>query len=150
MYWTNFWQPTVQVQQNMYLTSSRFFWHILRPNWLIIPGIVSLCKMFENCQIAVFEGKCPQFRILPKFEVSLYLELLPNLDAKGAKRSVKMWTLTSLRVFSKILCCTHGRLSKNRSVWSKVDSCFCEAEYIMVQQIANCLIISWNIFQYKV
>ena len=42
--------------------------HILAPfasKWSIIRGTVSL-KMFESGQIAVFEGKCRRFRILPK------------------------------------------------------------------------------------
>ena len=40
-----------------YLTYLRFFWHLLGPNWSIIRGTVSLCKMYENGKIAVFEGK---------------------------------------------------------------------------------------------
>ena len=40
------------------VTSLRFFLHLLRPNWSIFGGIVSLFgKMFENGKIAVFEGK---------------------------------------------------------------------------------------------
>ena len=70
MYWTNFWQPTVHAQQHIYkswkLTYLRFFWHLLRPNWSIIRGTVSLWKMYENGKIAVFEGKWRRFRILPK------------------------------------------------------------------------------------
>ena len=49
-------------------TSLRFFWHLLRPNWSIIWGTVSLWKMFQNGQIATLEGKCHQFRILTKVE----------------------------------------------------------------------------------
>ena len=38
-----------------------FFWHLLRPDWSIFGGTVSLWKMFENGKIAVFEGKWRQF-----------------------------------------------------------------------------------------
>ena len=47
-----------------------FFWHLLRTNWSIVTGTVSLWKMFESSQIVVFEGKCRRFRIL-KIKVSL-------------------------------------------------------------------------------
>ena len=39
---------------------------LLRPNWSILRGTVSLRKMFENGKIAVFERKCRQLQILPK------------------------------------------------------------------------------------
>ena len=71
MHWTNFCQPTVHVQQNifeknyyrtLYSSSLRFFWYILSPNWSIIRGTVSLWIMVENREIAVIEGKCRRFR----------------------------------------------------------------------------------------
>ena len=52
------------------------------------------------------------FELFRKFKISLCLEQLINLNAKGAKRSVKTELPTSLGVFSKIFC----RLSKIRSV----------------------------------
>ena len=70
MYWTNFWQPTVHVQQNVYektlIEVGSFFWHLFRSNWTIFGGTVSLWKMFENGKIAVFLGKWRKFRILLK------------------------------------------------------------------------------------
>ena len=64
--WTNFWQPTKYFCKKSYrswqLTSLRFFWHLLRPNWSIIRGAVSLWSMFENREIALIEGKCRRFR----------------------------------------------------------------------------------------
>ena len=51
MYWTKFRLPTAHVQhsifgknsyRNLYSTSLRFFWHLLRPNWSIIRATVSL------------------------------------------------------------------------------------------------------------
>ena len=52
--------------RSWYLTYLRFFWHLLGPNWFIIRGKMSLCNMYENGKIAVFEGKWRRFRILPK------------------------------------------------------------------------------------
>ena len=54
-FWKNFYI-------NLYSTSLRFFWQLLRQNWSIIRGTVSLWSMFENRQLAVFEGKCRRFR----------------------------------------------------------------------------------------
>ena len=54
------------------------------------------------------------FRLLKD---SLCRELVTNLDAKGAKRSVKMWTTTFYKSFSNnILLNMSRRLSKIRSV----------------------------------
>ena len=52
------------LKRSLYSTSLRFFWHLLRPNWSIIRGTVSLWSMFENGQLAIFERKCHRFRIL--------------------------------------------------------------------------------------
>ena len=63
MYWTNFWQHTILVQQT-YMTT-KYFWkkriidvcspflcafllHLLYPNWSIIRGTVSLWRMLEH------------------------------------------------------------------------------------------------------
>ena len=71
MYWTNFWQPAIHVQQNIFEKSRievyilhlyASFWHLLRPNRSIIRCIVSLWNMFENRQIAAIEGKCRRYR----------------------------------------------------------------------------------------
>ena len=51
MYWTNFWQPTVFLRQNIFeinsyrswqLTFFRCFWHLLRPHWPIIRSTMRL------------------------------------------------------------------------------------------------------------
>ena len=57
------------------------------------------------------------------------------MSAKGAKRSVKMWTTNFYKsFFKKFLLYINGRLSKinlfSTYVCSKVDSCFWEAVYI--------------------
>ena len=54
-----FWKKSYRSLQS---ASLRFFWLILRQNWLIIGGTVSLWSMFENRQLTVFEGKCCRFR----------------------------------------------------------------------------------------
>ena len=51
-----------------------FFWHLLRLDWSIFGGTVSLWKMFENGKIAVFEGNDVDFEFFRKFKVSLCLE----------------------------------------------------------------------------
>ena len=53
-----FWKNS---DRSLYSTSLHFFYHILRPNWSIIRGTVSLWSMFGNRQIAAIEGKCRWF-----------------------------------------------------------------------------------------
>ena len=55
-----FWKKLLQ-KMVLYASLGTFCVHI----WSIIQGTMSLWKMFEKGQIA-FEGKCRQFRILPK------------------------------------------------------------------------------------
>ena len=71
MYWTNFWQPTVHVEQNILeknlivVGSSHLYASFgtnLRPNWSFIRDTVSLWRMFKHWQIAGFEGNCRRFR----------------------------------------------------------------------------------------
>ena len=101
MFWMNLWQPTVHIKQNNFwknyieVGSSHLyasFCHLLRPNWSIVRGTVSLWKILENAQIAVFKGKCRRFS--------------ENLDAKGAWRSVMIWAMHFCNSFSKVFCCT--------------------------------------------
>ena len=48
--------------------------------------------MFKNRQFTVIEGKCRRFRNSSECSnTHLCCKWLTNLDAKGAKRSVKMW-----------------------------------------------------------
>ena len=55
------------------------------------------------------------------FKDSLWLKLLTNLDAQGAKISVKMWTTNFYRSFSKnIFLYMNSFLSKIRSVHTYV------------------------------
>ena len=98
MYWTNIWQSNVYVQWNMfkknsyrswYLTSLAFLWHLLRSNWSIIRGIVSLWKMFENGQIAVFEGKWGWFRILLKVQNSTVTRIIYQFEGQKKREDVR-------------------------------------------------------------
>ena len=83
-------RPTVHVPQKVlkknsyrssYSTCLRFFLHLIRLNWSIIRDAVSVWTF----------GRIPKSTTF-SFETSdLCLEKLTNLDAKGAKRSVKMW-----------------------------------------------------------
>ena len=53
-----------ECHESWYIPSSRFFWHLLRPDRPIIRGMVSLWRILEHWQIVVFEGKCRRFRVL--------------------------------------------------------------------------------------
>ena len=75
MYWTNFWPPTIHAPQNIFektfieVGSSHIYTSFLAPfasKLVNYSRQVSLCKMYENGKIAVFEGKWRRFRILPK------------------------------------------------------------------------------------
>ena len=61
----------------------RFFRHILRQNWAIIRGTVSLWKMYENGKIAVFEEDDVDF------EFFLILTVSRIIDQFGRKRYQK-------------------------------------------------------------
>ena len=112
MYWTNFWDSRLLMYTIIFFEKALIeacsrhlyasFWHLLRPHWSIIWGTVSLWSMFENRQLAVFEGKF--FR---SFKDSLCCEQWTNLDAKGAKRSVKMSTTSFYKSFFKIVQFMH-------------------------------------------
>ena len=73
--------------------------------------------MFENRHLTVFEGKCHWFRNSSECFKTHWRQWLTNLDANGAKTSVKMWTTNFYKSFSKnILLYMSSRLSKIRSL----------------------------------
>ena len=76
------------------------------------------------------------FEFFLKFKVSLCLESLTNLDAKGAKRSGKMRATNFCKNIFKKTFFAHERSAVKNSfssyyVWSKVNSCLCEAVYLL-------------------
>ena len=68
MYWTNFWQPTVHVQQNIFKKTLIEVGspHLYASFGTFCPQIgqllVNFLIMSENRLIAVIEGKCHRFR----------------------------------------------------------------------------------------
>ena len=89
MYWTNFWQPTVNVQQNIFEKT------------LIKVGSSHLYASFDTfcVQIGQLFVAHWDFKLSEEFEIdAIYIfqrltmpQKLTDLGAKGAKRSVKMW-----------------------------------------------------------
>ena len=79
-------------------------------------------KLSEEFEIdVIFLWKQPFYRFQAFFKDSLCLQKLTNLDAKGAKRSVKMWTANFYQNFFKnTLLYMNGRPSKLRSVHTYV------------------------------
>ena len=80
MYWPNFWLPRVHKQQsifkksyrNLQLKPSRFFWHLLCPNWSIIRGAASLWTFARIRNQWHFPWKttiCPSSNILQRLTV---------------------------------------------------------------------------------
>ena len=91
-------------------------------------------KLSEEFKIDVIFRQKQRFHRFETFSKGLLcLQKLTNLDAKGVKRSWKMWATNFYKSFFKnILSSMKGGLSKIRSVhwyglWSMVDSCFWEA-----------------------
>ena len=78
---------------------------------------VGLWKFFENGKIAVFEGECRRFRIIPKV---LRLTVPRIIDQCGRKRCQKKRKDESYQLlkefFSNVLLYMNGRLSNIRSV----------------------------------
>ena len=74
-------------------------------------------EVFEKCMKTVkslfLKENVVFYEIFRKFKVSLRLEYFLNLDAKGAKRSVKMWATDFYKsFFSNIVLYMNERLSK--------------------------------------
>ena len=126
MYWTNYWQPTVDVQQfffekNLTEVGSS---HLCASFGTFCVQIGQLFeaqwafKLSEEFEIdVIFLWKQRFYRFQTFFKDSPGLENLTNLDAKGAKRSAKMWATNFYKSFFKnILLYMNGRLSKIPSV----------------------------------
>ena len=84
---------------------SGFFWHLLRPNWPIIWGTVSrLSAEFEIDDIFLRKKRFVDVEVFFK-DTLCCLEKIKDLNAKAAKRGVKMCA-TNARVFPEIFCFT--------------------------------------------
>ena len=99
MYWTNFWHPKTHVQQNIFgknlikVGSSHLYasfgtfcsqiGHLFEGQW-----VFWLCLKIDKSLLS--KQNVDDFGILRMFKDSLWRKWLTNLDAKGAKRSVKM------------------------------------------------------------
>ena len=125
IYWTNFWQPTVHVQKNVFEKT------------LIKDGSSHLYAYFGFFCVQIgqlFEAQW-DFKLSEKFEFAAFfllkkwfdyfqtffkdsqcLKKLTNLDAKGAKRSVRMWAISFKKIFNNIFFLMNGGLSKISSV----------------------------------
>ena len=126
MYWTNFWQPTIHVHQNIFEKTlsevcsphlcasfgtfcAKIFNHWRHSESLNFRKNSKIDDIFLRRQLIV------EFKTY--FKGSLCLEKLINFGVKCAKRSVKMWTLDFYWSFFKnILLYRSSRLSKIRSV----------------------------------
>ena len=66
--------------------------------------------VFENCKKTVkslfLKESDVDFEFFRKFKVSLCLDWLTNLDAKVPKEAKRCELPTSIRIFTKIFCCT--------------------------------------------
>ena len=82
-----------------------------------------------------------------KIDKSLDFRILPNLDAKGAKRSVKMWTTKFSDFFQKYLGVHELRAVKNSYVMSRMFyfERYCTLKYTGVFQF-NYLFAEQRIF----
>ena len=87
-------------------TSLRFFWYLLCPNWSIIRGTVSLWSMFENRQIALFDGKFRRFRIVKDLWRHPALRMINQFGRKWIQKKRKDVALyVYLFFFKKISWC---------------------------------------------
>ena len=71
--------------------------------------------MHENGKIAVSKENDADFEFFRKFKVSLCPENLSNLDAKGAKRSVKSWATNFYKIFFPKYFVVHERSAVRNS-----------------------------------
>ena len=160
MYWPNFWQPTVHVQQNIFEkslkevgSSHRYdsfgtfcvqIGHFLEAQWVFEKCLKTVKLLFSKENVVFFE-------IFRKFKVSLRLEYFLNLDAKGAKRIVKMWATNLLRAYSKYFVVHNLSAVRNyfsTYVWRKVDSCFCWAVYVQYTVSKSHLYVQYILYTY--
>ena len=126
MYWTNFWQPTVHVQQNI---CEKTLIEVGRAHLYASFGTfcVQIGQLFESqwdfklsieLKIdLIFLQKEQFYRFQTFSNDSQGLQRLTNLDVKGAKRSAQMWATKFFESFFKnILLHMNGRRSNIRSV----------------------------------
>ena len=115
MYWTNFWQPTVHLQQNifdknilevgtsnLYASFGTFCVQIgqfFEAQWVFEKCLKTVKSVFLKENIANFE-------FIWMYKNLLCLESLTNLNAKGVKGSVKMWATIFCKRSFKLFCCT--------------------------------------------
>jgi len=118
MYWTNFWQPTVHVQENIFEKTP-----IENGSSHLYASFGTFCvqttqlfeaqrdfKLSEEFEIdVIFLRKQRFYRFQTFFKVSLCLEKLTNLDAKGAKRTLKIWATNSFKSFFQKYFVIHER-----------------------------------------
>ena len=104
-YWPNFWQLIIHIQQNMfyrtlikvcslhlYISLGTFLVNSSRHS----ESLKYAWKSTNRCYLRKMSSISEFFRM---FNDSLCLEWLTNLDAKGAKRSVKIWTKNYYKSF---------------------------------------------------
>ena len=132
MYWTNFWQPTIHAPQ--YIWKKTLTENGSSHSYASFGTFcVQIGQLFEAQadfklleEIKIFLRKQWFCRFQTFFKDSLCLQKLADLDAKDAKRSVKIWATKFYRIFFKnILLQMNGRLSIFRSVHTYVR-CFCD------------------------
>ena len=106
MYWRHLWHPTatVHAKQNIFVKT-----HIEVQSPHLYASFVTFCAQIGQ----LFEAQCVYRRKLSSipeffrmFQDSLCHEQLTNLDAKVAKRSVRMWAIKFYKKNSKIFCRT--------------------------------------------
>ena len=147
MYWTNFWQPTVHVQQNIFeklfkKLVSNIFTLLLTPfafklvNYSRHSARGESLNIRKNSKIDdIFLRRQLIVNFQTYFKDSLCLQILTNFGVKCAQRSVKMWTTSFYWSFSKnILFYMSSRLSKIRSVHT----------YVMPRTVYFGWICSWR------
>ena len=143
MFSMNFWQLTVHVQQNIF--------GITYKSWLVVyASFGTFCVQigqffetqgaFEKCSPTVkslflkendvdsFENS--NLTIFNHFSKNLCV-MSPKIDQFGRKRcQKKMWATNFYTSFFVVYERSAVKNSFSTYVWSKVDSCFCEALYL--------------------
>ena len=84
-------------------TSLRFFWHLLRQNWSIIRGTMSLWSMFEIDNSLLSKENVVNFGILGRIEC-LKARIIDQFGHERCKKNLNMWTTIFSKNFSKVFC----------------------------------------------
>ena len=126
MYWTN-----VHVQQNVFWislieVSSPHFYASFGTFCVQIGQLLGAQWVFKHSKEfrnrLHFPSKTVNCRFSTYFKDSLSFQKLTNLEAKGAKRSVKMWSTNfCLSFFKIIMLYTNFGLTKNRSIHTNIS-----------------------------